>query len=433
MANPGQDQTRIFGISFRAITIMLTLTMVFPFAAVVTPLAQAQSYNVIYSFGDLSVSGGYPETAVSIDRAGNLYGTARGGIGSGGTLFKLSRKNSAWTFSVLHSFYEYDGNGYRPLSVPAPGPNGILYGTTTSGGGGNGCGGSGCGTLYSLQPPLTVCKAILCPWNHNLRYSFMGGPVDGDLPSGPLTFDADGAIYITTQIGGQYGNGAVIKLTSNGGAWSDEVLYSFTGGDDGNSPQSSGVIFDKSGNLFGTTFSGGEYGGGVVFQLTPSGNIWSETPLHSFHTYIEGVDGSNPSGGLVVDQSGNLFGTTSYGGDYGGGTVFELSPSAGGWTFSKLHDFVGQGQGPLGSLTIDAAGNLYGTTNGDGAYGQGCVFELTPTNGGWTYVDLHDFTGGLDGGSPNGGVVLDAAGNRYGTASLGGVNGLGAVWEVSLN
>jgi len=140
-----------------------------------------------------------------------------------------------------------------------------------------------------------------------------------------------------------------------------------------------------------------------------------------------------PEGGLIIDSSGNLYGTTTNGGSGGGGTVFELSPAMGGWTYNVVYSFTGcTGCGPLGKLVMDAAGNLYGTTNADGANGKGSVFELTPEGGGtWTYTSLHDFTGGGDGAYPWSNLVLDASGNLYGTASAGGTKGAGVVFEIT--
>jgi len=138
--------------------------------------------------------------------------------------------------------------------------------------------------------------------------------------------------------------------------------------------------------------------------------------------------------GLIFDQAGNLYGSASSGGSGNGGTVFELMPSNGNWNFNLLYSLSGSGgsrNGPLRSLTMDAAGNLYGTTYSDGAYGAGSVFKLKPSNGAWTYTDLYDFTGGDDGANPYGGVTLDANGNLYGTTAFGGASDAGVVWEIT--
>jgi len=163
-----------------------------------------------------------------------------------------------------------------------------------------------------------------------------------------------------------------------------------------------------------------------VYELSASGNNWSQSVLYSF---TGGSDGANPVGGLIFDRSGNLYGTTARGGLNGGGTAFELMNSNGSWSLTVLYSFSGR-FGPTTNLTADQHGNLYGTTNADGAYGYGNVFELSYSNGSWTYLDLHDFTGGSDGANPVSNVVIDAGGNLYGTTTSGG-NGYGVVWEIT--
>jgi uncharacterized repeat protein (TIGR03803 family) len=186
------------------------------------------------------------------------------------------------------------------------------------------------------------------------------------------------------------------------------------------------VIFDGAGNLYGSTNGGGPYGGsygdGTIFQLTPSGSGWSETILHAFHG---GSDGEGQQDSPIL-RSGNLYGTTAGGGTGGGGTVYELTPSNGSWTFTTLYDLTGT-VGPGGGVIMDPAGNLYATTQLDGVYGQGSVFKLTPSNDGWTYTSLHDFTGGSDGKLPYCNLTMDTSGNLYGTTSEGGANGYGGV------
>jgi uncharacterized repeat protein (TIGR03803 family) len=225
----------------------------------------------------------------------------------------------------------------------------------------------------------------------------------------------------------------------------EQVVYNFydNGSGTGVSPLA-GLISDASGNLYGTTIYGGANGAGMVYELSPSASGWQETVLYSFIT--NGIDGFFATGGLVFDAAGNLYGTTQFGGTgnctngFGCGTVFELSPSAGGsWTETILHDFQGtDGWEAHAGLIRDAAGNLYGTTANGGAYSQGTVYELSPgTNGSWTLKTLHSFTGGSDGGAPLGGVILDAAGNLYGTTTAGGggttacTYGCGTVFELS--
>ena len=222
----------------------------------------------------------------------------------------------------------------------------------------------------------------------------------------------------------------VYKLTPTGGGWTESVLYSFDGGSDGASPWA-GVTLDEAGNIYGTTASGGAFGVGTVYELSPSGSGYTKKILHSFQTQS---DGSEPYAGVVLDRSGNLYGATQFGGSGGGGTAFELSPSGGSWTYTVIYPFVGSGgghaKGPVGDLAMDNARNLYGTTAGDGAFRYGSVFKLTPGSGGWTYTSLHDFTGGSDGQLPRSNVVFDASGNLYSTA-YGGVDGKGVVFEIA--
>jgi uncharacterized repeat protein (TIGR03803 family) len=387
------------------------------------PSAQAQTYSVIYNFTG-GTDGAFPEAGLTMDKAGSLYGTAyQGGSSDRGTVFKLVHKGSGWVLSPLYSFTGR-ADGGAPVARVVFGPDGSLYGTTVFGG--HNCG-SGCGTVFNLKPSASACKAALCPWTETVIYSF-GGFSDGANPGyGDLTFDKAGHIYGTTIFGGSNAQGVVYKLTSSGGGWTESAIYLFTGGGDGANPYSS-VIFDDAGNLYGTTFDGAQ-GYGTAFQLIPSGGAWSENTQYVF----QGAnDGGKPFAGFALDGAGNLYGATSTVGTGGGGTVYELASSGGGWTFDVIGSFAGSAYlpGPYDSLTMDAAGNLYGTTYKDGAYSAGSVFKLTPSGGGWTLTDLYDFTGGKDGGLPYGSVLIDANGNLYGTASQGGVSGYGVVWEI---
>jgi uncharacterized repeat protein (TIGR03803 family) len=424
MASSKSHRSWIFGTSRRATTAALAMALAL--TVVPTPAAHAQTFTVLHSFTN-GQDGAHPEAGLTIDRAGNLYGTAfYGGLGPG-TVFKLTHKSSGWTFNPLYSFPANEGQGANPQARVIFGPNGTLYGTTE--GGGN----PGGGVVFNLSPPATVCKSVLCPWTERVLHNFPAYPGDGGRPgSGDLVFDQARNLYGTTILGGSAGLGAVYKLTPSG---EESVLYSFAGGNDGSTPWS-GVIFDGSGNLYGTTTEGGEgclAGCGTVYKMTPSGSGWTETPIYRF---TGGSDGAAPYGGLIFDQFGNLYGTTISGGIRGdGGTVFELTPNSdGSWSFSLLYSFTGNG-GPNGSLTMDAARNLYGLTAENDCPGcstYGDVFELTPSGGGWTYINLHPFLGGYDDGvQPYGSVVLDASGNIYGTAYGWGQYGYGIVWEIT--
>jgi uncharacterized repeat protein (TIGR03803 family) len=392
----------------------------------------AQTLTVLHTFTNGS-DGGSPMSALTMDASAKyLYGTSLTGGGGYGTVFRLTKVNGNWTFATLYNFQGDNGNndGAGPYAKVIIGPNGTLYGTTVAGGGdGGGCADyeyDGCGTVYNLQPPPTVCHAIICYWHETVLFPFVTGP-GGVYPLGAVAFDHAGNIYGTTNLGN--GLGTVYELTHSSGGWGGTSLLNFTG-DNGGEPYDT-LVVDSAGNLYGTAAGGGANGYGVVFELSPTANGWMETILHSF----DNSDGNKPYGGLIFDSAGNLYGATSSGGSGQGGTVYELSPSGGGWQFSLLYNLVGSYEkGPQDSLAIDAAGNLYGTTYGGGTHNDGNVFKLTPSGNQWIYTDLYDFTSQplSDGCAPNGGPVLDSDGNLYGTTtSCGGDPGYGTVWKLT--
>lgn len=382
----------------------------------------AQTVNVLHNFTGGS-DGLEPYANLAVDKAGNLYSTTiAGGNGGGGTVFRLKHQGSGWTFATLYSFPQYQADGANPYAPVIVGPNGTLYGTTFDGGRGGACFGSGCGTVFNLRPPATFCRSISCPWTETILYRFQGNNhKDGGNPYGSLVFDASGNIYGTTTIGGRYQSGTVYELTPSNGGWTETILYSFTGGTDGANPDSS-LTFDQVGNLYGTTYAGGNYGLGTVFELTPSGSGWSENVIYHFQG---GNDGATPYAGVTFDSSGNLFGATV---GASTGVVFELTPSNGSWTYTVLHALSGDGS--FGNLIIDTSGNVYGSAV-EGGIGYGSIFELTPSSGNWAYTDLYDFTGKTDGWGPFGGVIRDEAGNLYGTTYIGGAYGDGVVFEFT--
>jgi uncharacterized repeat protein (TIGR03803 family) len=416
-----------------AVAVVMTLA---------APAAQAQSFTVLHTFTG-AADGKYPSGAgISMDRAGNLYGTTSYGgqynsncdyFGTQtgcGVVFKMSRRSSGWTFNVLHSFNGTDG--YSPNQLISVASDGSVYGSTYYGGTGTFCT-SGCGTLFHLQPPSTFCRSAGCPWTATVLHNLQGAPNDGSLPDfGALTFGADGNLYSTAETGGFYNGGAVYELSRNGDSWSTSLLYSFTGYLDGANPWG-GVIFDRAGNIYGTATAAFD-GSGVVFQLARSGSGWTYNVLHTFNY---DVDGDIPSGPLVMDSVGNLYGVTESYGPNGGGTIWELSPNNGSWNFSLVYSFTdGPYSGPIGGLLLDAAGNLYGATIYDGAYNYGSVFKLSPSSNGWTYTSLHDFTGGSDGWYPWSSLSMDANGNLFGVAAFGGgtqdcSSGCGVVFEIT--
>src|ERR1022692_2196052 len=291
-----------------------------------------------------------------------------------------------------------------------------------------------------LMATLAIFAAILfvtstgAAAEEKVLHSFNSNGTDGIHPQAGLIFDAAGNLYGTTSQGGSSSAGMVFELTpAGGGTWTEKVLYSFHGGADGSSPRA-GLIFDAAGNLYGTTYNGGTTFAGTVFELTPTGGgTWTEKVLLSFGN---DVDGSNPQGELIFDGAGNLYATTKNGGGPNdAGTVFELTPGAGGtWTEKVLWSFgTGtDGSDPFGALIFDAAGNLYGTTSLGGTSHSGTAFELTPAGGGnWTESVAHSFGNGTDGAAPAAGLLLDGAGNLYGTTYLGGSYGGGTVFRLN--
>lgn len=248
-------------------------------------------------------------------------------------------------------------------------------------------------------------------------------------PNGDPVFDSTGNFYVTGLYSG--GNGAVFQVTFSNGQWMRRIIYNFLDPQEGGSPQS-GVIIDNSGNIYGSMSRGGDphcngqVGCGTIFELIPSGSGWIENTIYVFH---DGVDGRNPIGGLILDSAGNLYGSASEGGANGGGTVFQLHRSGGQWNFKLLYSFTGGtfDSGPVGPLFLDGSGDLYGLTLTEGAFDQGTLFRLTPSGDSWLYSDLHDFSGGPNDGSyPYGNPILNANGNVFGTAAFGGGGGCGS-------
>jgi uncharacterized repeat protein (TIGR03803 family) len=327
----------------------------------------------------------------------------------------------AQTEKMLHVFKGPsipNGSGYPNGGLIADAA-GNLYGTTAATG--NSCSGGACGTVFELSPTgsggytQTVLHVFSMsgtkPWN----------------PQAGLAMDASGNLYGTTYAGGLVGAGAVFKLTYAAGSWTGNVLYSFGGPDDGAQPVAA-LTLDAAGNVYGTTQTGGRYGEGVVFQLSPNqSGSWSERILHAFKSH----DGSNPQGALIFDSLGNLYGTTQGGGANGEGAAFELSPSvAGPWTEKVIYSFA---SAPGPQLTMDAAGNLYGTTSEFGTANAGFVFELTPASGTWSEQVIYNFCSEAHcaGGFGSSGVVIDPSGNLYGTTAGGAAYAEGAAYELS--
>jgi uncharacterized repeat protein (TIGR03803 family) len=299
--------------------------------------------------------------------------------------------------------------------------------------------------LAILATTLAFPTAAPAQATETVIHTFGDAP-DGNQPWAGLIFDKAGNLYGTTSEGGA-GFGTVYELSPvAGGGWQESILYAFQGKADGNRPFG-GLVFDTAGNLYGTTFVGGKtytetchpYGCGVVFKLTPSaGRGWTESVLHTFQGIAGGVW---PAGGLAIDAAGNLYGTTTDGGNPAspGGVILELSPSTSGWTYKVLRAFSGSdGSTPYDGVILDAKGNLYvatqrgGNLSGCNGFGCGTIFEMVRTpSGNFRGKVLYTFTGGNDGANPWGGLLLDAAGNLYGTAQYGGTDGCGTLFKLS--
>ncbi len=387
-------------LSAPALAILSVLALVAPGAA------HAQTFTVLYTFTS-TTHGEQSDASLTQDAAGNLYGTTQygGSRGGYGTVFKL---DTAGKETVLRSFAGTP-DAEDPYAGLTRDKAGDFYGTTLYGGAQGGF-----GTVFKLG--LKGKETIL--------HSFAGTP-DGEDPRSVLVRDAAGNLYGTTQYGGSSGGyGTVFKLDANGKL---TLLHSFAGTPDGEDPYA-GLLRDKTGNLYGTTQYGGAGGGyGTVFKLSSKGKL---TLLHSFSGTPDGV---NPLAGLLRDGAGNLYGTTHYGGTAGGyGTVFKLTAKG---KLTLLHSFAGMpdGQNPYSRLIRDPAGNLYGTTFYGGSSGYGTVFKLD-TAGKLTV--LHSFNNSPDGAHPIAGLILDKAGNLYGTTSDGGdlscgFSGCGTVFKLA--
>ncbi len=355
-----------------------------------TPPAVGQTAwteTVLHSFTG-GTDGAHPYAGLIFDQNGALYGTTVvGGASDFGTVFKLTPPatgQTAWTETVLQSFRGGTDGAY-PLAGLIFDQNGALYGTTGGDGAGTGsCVGS-CGTVFKLTPPAVGQTA----WTETVLHRF--GDTDGNSPSVGLIFDQNGALYGATQAGGSSGQGTVFKLTPPAVGqtrWTETVLFAFTSDTDGGLPEG-GLIFDQNGVLYGTTVVGGASDIGTVFKLTPPAigqTAWTETVLYSF---TGGTDGGYPDAGLIFDQNGALYSTTQVGGALGNcfgdgcGTVFKLTPPAIGqtaWTETVLYSFTGGTDGayPVAGLIFDQNGALYGTTGGGVAWSQGTVVKLTP-------------------------------------------------------
>jgi len=389
------------------------------------PVHSSPRYAVLHSFGS-GQDGAVPLSSLTFDSDTNLYGTTlNGGTNRAGVAYELMPSfGSSWNEVVLHDFeYSVEGDGFSTL---VPDAEGNLYGS--------GLGGpNGTATVFELSP-------VGNGWSSNVLYN-MGG--------GNLVLDPAGNLY--GPIGpGEYKFGAIAELSPEGpNDWAYTVLYSFCPHppqcSDGNLPSAASLFLDSFGNLFGTTLYGGnkklctaDQGGcGVTFQLSPNRDgTWTHRLVHAFAAFSG--DGQSPSGTLVVDHSGSIFGTTALGGPNSEGMVYRMTASTLGrsWVESTIYGFPDCSQGcqPATGLVADHAGNLYGAAGGGnyscGGFACGVVYRLTPQrNGTWKYTILHKFNGS-DGESPNG-VTVGPDGTIYGTTQYGGQYNLGVAFQIT--
>ncbi len=394
--------------------------------------ANAQNFQVLHTFEGTD---GLGPGALTVDSAGNLYGSAVwGGIHncsspgqSGcGTIFELS--NSNWAFKLLYQF-QSNTDGWSPNSPLTVGAGGNLYGTTLDGGIEGGW-----GTVFRLR---RMCKDLRCNqtvWNKTVLYRF--SPCDGAGTNGGLVFDGAGNLYGTTiEMCGHTGQAYELSPAQHlDGTWNKTTLHVFHGPPDGRWPEGP-VTIDQFGNLYGISLGGGTSDMGTVYRLTRAGNGWMECVLYNF---TGTTDGRKPIGNVIFDGSGNLYGVTN--GDWQPSSIFELPPAGcDHGTVNPLFNFLPEEGAHLASgLVRDSNGNLYGAAPFGGANGYGSIYKLTFTISGWSYSSMHDFTGGADGANPQGPLVL-FRGNLYGSALAGGDLGChpgfgcGTVWTITLN
>ena len=371
-------------------------------AVLVLPVFGTQAAVVVTGLHSFQVftNGAFPKAGLALGSDGNFYGTTSGGgtNGGNGTVFKIS------TNGALTTLYSFTGgiDGANPQAGLALGGDGNFYGTTAAGGTNSD------GTVFKISTNGTLTSL----------YSFTGG-VDGSQPVAGLVQGSDGHFYGATPGGGTNNRGTVFKIGTNGPLTG---LYSFTGGNDGASPEA-GLVQGSDGNLYGTTVAGGTNGYGTVFKISTNG------ALTSLYSFTGGDDGAQPLGALVQGSDGNFYGTTAGGGTNGEGTVFKISTNG---VLSTLYSFTGGNDGglPEASLARGSDGNFYGTTVNGGTNSHGTVFKIS-TNGALT--SLYSFTGGNDGAQPLAGVVQGSDGNFYGTTETGGTNGNGTVFKISTN
>jgi uncharacterized repeat protein (TIGR03803 family) len=387
-------------------------------------LAQVAT-RVVYSF-EGEDDGGYPDTDLVRDAAGNLYGMCvSDGKFHAGTVFELVATPTGWVHQTLYSFTGGPDGG-QPYGGVTLDDQGNLYGTAVIGGSGGVCVEDGCGVVFKLTNNGGT-------WSQTVIHDFTGGS-DGFGPGGPVVFDNQGNLYGMTPTGGDFGIGIVFQLVPQpGGDWKENIIHTFTGGLDGGAASAGRLLIDDQQHVFGVATVGGEFGAGVAFELSPTASgPWDQKTLYAFKG---DPDAGFPYGGLLRDAKGVLYGTTYYDGAYDLGAVYKLEQVSGTWVETVLHDFQGgsDGSGSISGLVFDAAGNLYGTTSEGGAgCNCGTIFKLAPmSTGAWRYGVVHRFTGPPDGGYAYAGLVGDGQGSFYGATVHGGADNEGAAYRFT--
>jgi len=401
------EESRVFGKRQRVPVLpALPLAVITTLLLIVCSPAHAQTETVLHSFTGIP-DGASPQAGLTF-YGGNLYGTTvEGGLDLGrgpgfGTVFELSPNGSGgWNETVIYKFGSApgDADGASPNTGLIADSNGNLYGTTEFGGAADCVDGDGCGVAYELSPGPDG-------WTYTLLHTFAGNG-DGAFPDTGLAMDSKGNLYggagdvptgavtyelspsptgwteqVISNLNCQLTMSAsgdlfcvsymdIYELSPNGnGGWNQTWIYSFYGG-------SSTVVLDQAGNIYGSTYTGPAGNYGIVYKLSPGKHSWKEKTLYTFGNE---ENGDTPTG-VVLDAGGNIYGTTMFGGLYGGGTVFKLVPPVGRGRFTEkvLVNFNGKdGQEPYAGVILDNPGNLYGTTNNGGSLGVGTVYEVTP-------------------------------------------------------
>jgi uncharacterized repeat protein (TIGR03803 family) len=397
----------------------------------------ATTVKTLYDFcsENSCADGSSPLGGLLRDGNGNLYGTTTlGGAQGFGAVFELKRNGDSWTYQVLHNFCTSCGDSAFPQSKLVLDTAGNLYGTAPSNGE------LDCGFAFRLSPNADGSK-----WKLKRLHSFCAFDGDGSHPNAGLTYagatsgapyDGVSPLYGVTIGGGANGGGTVYEIQPSDAHWKERVIYSFCPDkgscSDGAAPQGD-LLLDSAGNLYGNTFRGGAAGDGTVFELSPRAGRWRQEVLHSFCTAGDCLDGSFPEGGLAMDAGGNLFGTTTGGGDEGGGTLYRLARRHGGWDETVLHSFCSSdctdGSSPVAGPLIDADGSLFGTTEEGGA-GAGTVYRLQ----GKILTTLYSFCATQncpDGGVPMAPLITDEAGNLFGATFIRGAHNGGTIFQLS--